>query len=218
MGAARLRAFSYSSLQLFHSLFDLIFHDNSSTEKQKRLLKAPKSFNGVTIAIIIIVSLFLFIPQLAFISLTFIKSYPNDMSFSLDNIKNMFSNTYGLGIGQYVINSLLIAVLTGILGTIFAYFLGYLSVRKSGRAGKIINLLSISTIAIPGLVLGIGYMLLFKGTNGFFYGTIAILVFVNVFHFLGSPLSAKNLDEEQKRYEVIGETLGISKLKFWLVF
>ena len=128
---------------------------------------------------------------------------------------NMFSNTYGLGIGQYVINSLLIAVLTGILGTIFAYFLGYLSVRKSGRAGKIINLLSISTIAIPGLVLGIGYMLLFKGTNGFFYGTIAILVFVNVFHFLGSPfIMAKNcLTKINKDYEVIGETLGISKFK-----
>ena len=196
-------------------LFDLIFHDTSSTEKQKRLLKAPRSFNGTTIAIVIIISLFLFIPQLAFISLTFIKSYPNDMTFSLDNIRNMFSNTYGLGIWQYVINSLLIALFTGLFGTLFAYFLGYLSVRKSGRAGKIINLLSISTIAIPGLVLGIGYMLLFKGTNGFFYGTVAILVFVNVFHFLGSPfIMAKNcLTKINKDYEVIGETLGISKFK-----
>ena len=196
-------------------LFDLLFHDNSSIEKQKKLLKANRNFNIITICIVIFISIFLFIPQLSFVSLTFIKSYPNDMSFSFDNILNMFSNTYGLGIGQYVINSLLIAIFTGILGTLFAYFLGYLSVRKSGNLGKVINLVSISTIAIPGLVLGIGYMLLFKKTNGFFYGTMLILIFANIFHFLGSPyIMAKNcLTKINKDYEVIGETLGISKFK-----
>ena len=196
-------------------LFDLVFHDTSSTEKQKKLLKASKEFNVITFVIVVFVALVLFIPQVSFISLTFIKSYPNDMTFSLNNIKNMFSNTYGLGIGNYVVNSLLIALFTGLIGTIFAYFLGYLSVRKSGKVGKIINLLSISTIAIPGLVLGIGYMLLFKTTNGFFYGTILILIFVNIFHFLGSPfIMAKNcLTKINKDYEVIGETLGISKFK-----
>ena len=199
-------------------LFDLIFHDNSSTEKQKKLIKSNNVFNGITVVIAVIIALFLFIPQLSFISLTFMKSYPNDTSLSFDNIKNMFSNTYGLGVGNYVVNSLLMSLITGLIGTLFAYFLGYLSVRKPGKAGKIINLFSISTIAIPGLVLGIGYMLLFKNTNGFFYGTIAILVFVNVFHFLGSPfIMAKNcLTKINKDYEVIGETLGISKFKILL--
>ena len=196
-------------------LFDLFFHDNSSTEKQKKLINSNKLFNGISIAIMVIVALFLFIPQLSFVSLTFMKSYPNDMSLSFDNIINMFSNTYGLGVGEYLVNSLLIAVLTGLVGTIFAYFLGYLSVRKPGKVGKIVNLFSISTIAIPGLVLGIGYMLLFKFSNGFFFGTFLILVFVNIFHFLGSPfIMAKNcLTKINKDYEVIGETLGLSKFK-----
>jgi len=199
-------------------LFDLFFHDTSSTEKQRKLLGTSKVFNVITVCIVVIISLFLFIPQISFISLTFIKSYPNDMSFSFDNIINMFSNTYGLGIGQYVVNSLVIALLTGLLGTAFAYFLGYLSVRKTGKIGKVVNLLSISTIAIPGLVLGIGYMLLFKTTTGFFYGTVIILVFVNMFHFLGSPyIMAKNcLTKINRDYEVIGETLGISKFKVLL--
>ena len=50
-----------------------------------------------------------------------------------------------------------------------------------------------------------------------FYGTIAILVTVNIFHFLGSPyLIAKNcLTKINKDYEIIGETLGISK---WAIF
>ena len=199
-------------------LFDLFFHDNSSSEKQKKLVKSSKLFNGITIGIVVLISLFLFVPQISFISLTFMKSYPNDTSFSFDNIVNMFSNTYGLGVGNYVINSLVMSLFTGLIGTLFAYFLGYLSVRKPGKAGKIINLFSISTIAIPGLVLGIGYMLLFKNTNGYFYGTMIILIFVNVFHFLGSPfIMAKNcLTKINKDYEVIGETLGISKFRILL--
>ena len=108
---------------------------------------------------------------------------------------------------------LLIAVLTGILGTIFAYFLGYLSVRKSGRAGKIINLLSISTIAIPGLVWALVYAL-FKGTNGFLRDN-SYIGFRQCISFFGFAIyHGKNcLTKINKDYEVIGETLGISKFK-----
>lgn len=196
-------------------LFDLAFKDNSSNEKQKKLVKPSKSFNWVTIAVLCLVAVLLFLPQLSFVFLTFIKSYPNDMTLSLVNIRNMFFGTYGLGIGQYVINSILLAILTGAIGTSFAYFLGYLAVRKSGRLAKVVNLLSVSTIAIPGIVLGIGFMFLFKSTNGIFYGTIAILVAVNVFHFLGTPfLLAKNcLTKINRDYEIIGDTLGISRFK-----
>ncbi|MCR5732790.1 MAG: ABC transporter permease subunit, partial [Sphaerochaetaceae bacterium] len=200
---------------LISFIFDLIFKDNSSAEKQKKLVLPSRAFNIVTMILLVVVAIILFLPQLSFVLLTFIKSYPNDMTLSLDNLKNMFLGTYGLGIGQYVINSLLLALLTGAVGTCFAYFLGYLAVRKSGKLAKVINLLSISTIAIPGIVLGIGFMFLFKSTNGFFYGTIAILVAVNIFHFLGTPfLLAKNcLTKINREYEIIGDTLGISRFK-----
>lgn len=195
-------------------IFDLVFSDSSSDEKQKRLIGSSKFFNRITVCIVVLVAIMLFIPQLSFIVLTFVKSYPNDMSFSIINIEKMFSSSYGLGIGKYLINSLFVATATGVFGVVLAYSLGYLAVRKEGKVGKVINLLAISTIAIPGLVLGIGYMLMFKGTNGFFYGTVAILIMVNVFHFLGSPfLLAKNcLTKINKDYEIIGETLGISKI------
>lgn len=196
-------------------VFDLIFHDDSVSDKHKNLIKADTSFNIITIVIVSLVSILLFIPQISFISLTFVKSYPNDMSISFNTIKMMFTDTYGLGIGKYVINSLIIAFLTAIIGVIFAYFLAYLSVRKEGKTAKLVHLFAVSTIAIPGLVLGIGYMEMFKNTKGIFYGTIAILIVVNVFHFLGSPyLLAKNsLSKINKDYQVIGETLGINKIK-----
>ena len=110
---------------------------------------------------------------------------------------------------------MLISALVGVIGTAFAYMLGYLSARKEGFLGKVLNFFAMGSIAIPGIVLGIGYLTLFKGTKGFFYETIAIIVVVNIFHFLGSPyIMAKNfLSKINKDYEVVGETLGISKFK-----
>ena len=195
-------------------VFDLIFKDQSS-EKQTRLIETGKAFNAVTAAVIVLLCVLLFAPQLAFISLSFTKAFPNDLSFTLEHIANIFGNTHGVGLTAYILNSLKLAFLTALAGTCFAYLLGYFSVRKSGKLAKAVDLLALSTIAIPGLVLGIGYIFLFRGTNGRFYGTILILVVVNIFHFLGSPyLLAKNcLSKINSDYEVIGETLGIGKGK-----
>lgn len=193
-------------------VFDLIFKDQSS-EKQNRLIKAEKGFNRGAVVLVVVLCFVLFLPHLAFISLSFTKQFPNDLSFTFDHIASIFSNTHGVGLTAYIFNSLELALLTALVGTAFAYMLGYMSVRKTGRMGKVVDLLALSTIAIPGLVLGIGFIFLFKGTNGSFYGTILILIVVNIFHFLGSPyLLAKNcLNKINSEYEVIGETLGISK-------
>ena len=195
-------------------VFDLIFKDQSS-DKQNRLIRTEKGFNRAAAIVIVVLCILLFTPQLAFISLSFTKAFPNNLNFTFDHIANIFSNTHGVGLTAYIINSLELATLTALIGTAFAYMLGYMSVRKTGRMGKAVDLLALSTIAIPGLVLGIGFIFLFKGTNGTFYGTILILIVVNIFHFLGSPyLLAKNcLSKINNEYEVIGETLGISKGK-----
>ena len=196
-------------------VFDLVFRDQSVSEKQKRLIPPGKGFDRAAVSVFAVLCFLLFLPQLAFVSLSFTKAFPNDLSFTLEHVANIFSNTHGVGLAQYIRNSLVLAGLTALLGTCFAYLLGYMSVRKSGRAARAVDLLALSTIAIPGLVLGIGYIFLFKETAGFFYGTVFILVVVNIFHFLGSPyLLARNcLSKINSEYEVIGETLGISRGK-----
>ncbi|HBD06405.1 MAG TPA: hypothetical protein DCY93_03230 [Firmicutes bacterium] len=199
---------------LLSFVFDIIFKDNSSEEKQKRLIRSSKLFNALSLTVILLIAFFMFIPQLTFIILSFVKSFPNNMSFTFNNIIALFTNRNGLGVMRYLGNSLLMSLGVGLIGTIVSYLLGYLAVRKKGSLGKAVDLLSLSTIAIPGIVLGIGYIYLFKGVS-FFYDSILILIVVNVFHFLGSPyLMAKNcLTKISKEYEVVGETLGISKFK-----
>jgi len=194
-------------------VFDLVFKEQSVSEKQRRLIKTERWFNNLAVVVMVLMCVVLFLPQLAFISLSFSRSFPNDLGFTFDHVLSIFSNTHGVGLSTYIFNSLKLSFLTALLGTCFAYMLGYFSVRKQGRLAKVVDLLALSTIAIPGLVLGIGFIFLFKGTNGTFYGTILILIVVNIFHFLGSPyLLAKNcLGKINSEYEVIGETLGLSK-------
>lgn len=196
-------------------IFNLLFKDNSVNELHTQLIETGRKVNFVALAFVLFVSFVLFLPQIAFIALSFTEAFPNNLSFTINHVASVFSNTHGVGLLQYVQNSIVIALVTAFLGMCFAYLLAYYTVRKQGALAKLVNLLSLSTIAIPGLVLGIGYIFLFKYSNGLFYGTVFILVVVNIFHFLGTPyIMAKNcLSKINSDYEIIGDILGISRWK-----
>ena len=195
-------------------IVDLFLKEEHSDDAQTAMIPRQKKFNIVAVVIIIAVIIFLSIPQISFISLAFMKGYPNNVEFTFDNIASIFTNKIGVGILKYITNSITIALLTSIIGTVIVFVIAYFSTRITGKLGKVLHFASIASIAIPGIVLGVGYIFLFKGTNGFFYGTMAILVVVNIIHFMGSPyLMARNsFMKMNKDYEIVGDTLGISKL------
>ena len=60
------------------------------------------------------------LPIAAFAFLSVVKQYPIDLSFSLDNIYEAFS----LGVGQYLENSLAMALGTAFVGVVVIYFHG----------------------------------------------------------------------------------------------
>ena len=145
------------------------------------------------------------------------KDFPNDMTFSLNNYSNSFSEKSSVSITKYLRNSLIIAFLSALVGTVIAYIAGYSASRAKGKFAKAVHLFSIATLAVPGLVLGIGYVFLFKGTKGIFYGTISILIVANAIHYFSSPyLMAKNaFNKINKDYETVADTLGISHLSLF---
>lgn len=199
-------------------VLDIFLKEDKGGESKSALMPVNKGFNILTICFVSVLIVFLFIPQLSFISLAFMKGYPNHIQFSIQNLSNVFASVHGVGLSKYISNSILIAVLTGIIGTIFAFSAAYFSARIEGILGRILNFLAMASIAIPGIVLGIGYIFIFQGTNGYFYGTIAIIVAVNIAHFLGSPfIMAKNcLSKINKDYEIVGNTLGLNKFRVFI--
>ncbi|MEG0167318.1 MAG: phosphonate ABC transporter permease, partial [Ruthenibacterium sp.] len=96
-------------------------------------------------------ALFVVVPIVAFCMLSLVKKYPVDISFSFDNIAKAFQ----MNAGQFLLNSLLIALAVSVFGTAFSYITAYVTARAGGKYANALHLFAITSMAIPGLVLGL---------------------------------------------------------------
>lgn len=163
----------------------------------------------ISYALCIVVILIVAIPIAAFVILSFTTQYPQDMSWTINNISKTF-NMNGL---QYLINSIIIAISVSIIGIFSAFVTAYFTARMPSKTSRLLHLISITSLAIPGIVLGLSYVLFFKGS--IVYGTIAILILVNLIHFFASPylMMYSSLGKINENLEAVGMTLGISRLR-----
>lgn len=161
-------------------------------------------------AVFALVLVVLCMPIVAFVLLSFVKQYPIDLSFSLDTVRKLLSG----GIGMYFVNSMAVALLTSLFGTVLSYFSAYVTAR-CGKSipNKILHFISMLSLAIPGIVLGLSFVLTFRKVP--FYTTIFILVLVNIVHFFSSPylLAYNSLSKFNPNLEDVAESLGISRLR-----
>lgn len=193
-------------------VYDLKNKEDAPMERGTNRLKMGLAFNIITYIVLILISVIIIIPQVAFAITSFVKSFPNNMSFSVEHLEYAMKKR----IFEFYGNSLMIALFTGIFGTILSYMTAYLSTRIGGKIGKILHFIAITSLAIPGIVLGIGFIYLYKKIT-FIYKTMLILVLVNIIHFFSSPyLLAKNaLMKLNLNYEDVGATLGVSRLRIF---
>ena len=199
-------------------ILDVVKDDvvNSSTITKAYKIPMNRLRDGLAYCLCIFTVICISLPLLTFLYLSVVKQYPVDMTFSLDNIKKAF----GLGAGFYLKSSLAIAFMTSLIGVCITYFTAYITARsKRSFTNLTLHLISMVSLAIPGLVLGLCYVLFFKGS--FLYGGIIILVLVNITHFFASPylLAFHSLSKFHSNLEDISNTLGISKLRMlWDVY
>ena len=85
--------------------------------------------------------------------------------------------------------------------------------RYANRAARWVHTLSVLLMAVPGLVLGLSFVLAFKGTA--LYGTVWILILAGVLHFFTTPynLLYQSLQKLSSELESVGSTLGIPPLR-----
>ena len=133
----------------------------------------------------VLASLLLAIPMFVIAVSPFIKAWPYDISLTLEHFHSIFMSGK---LSHLTWNSIVIALLTGLLGMALTCAAGYCYTRNKGAPRRLRNInhgLYMTSLAVPGLALGLSFAMFFKGT--FIYNTLAILVFVNITHFLGSP-------------------------------
>ena len=145
--------------------------------------------------------------------------FRSNLSLTWDNY--MFEKFDANGWESYF-NSLYMAVGAAIFGTVLTFVGAWLNEKTRGFAvwRGLVQLLAFLPMAVPGLVLGLGYIFFFNAPNNplnFIYATMGILVINTVAHFytvghLTATTALKQIDPE---FEAVSASL---KVPVWRTF
>jgi len=194
-------------------ILDLVFKKEVSTNNAGQTeVKVNKVFNVTSYIVIGIVTTLILLPIISFVFLTFIKKFPIDLTFTFSNIIKSFE----MNAGRYLFNSILVSVIVSIIGMIVSYLTAYTTTRTKSKSNNFVHLISILSLAIPGILLGLSYVMFFNST--FIYNTFIILVIVNIIHFFGSPyiMAYNAMNKMNENYENVAQSLGIPRYRLIL--
>ncbi|ACY34970.1 MULTISPECIES: putative 2-aminoethylphosphonate ABC transporter permease subunit [Comamonas] len=145
-----------------------------------------------------------------------VSFWPYNLTLTFRNYQ--FDLMDGGGWASYA-NSLTMAVATAATGALLSFLSAYLVAKPTGwgRARQWLHAVATLPMAVPGLALGLGYILFFNAGGNplhFLYGSMGILVLCTVAHFFSvahiTQLTAlQQLDAE---YERVADSMG---LPFW---
>lgn len=180
-----------------------IRYNKVSVVELKKSIARDVAFGTVSAIILVsVLSVFAVI-----VLIPFIQEWPYRMSFSLEHFVNVFQDSVLL---RVIKNSLVTALITAVAGTLIAYGAALVTARSklSGKCKKIMESISLVTNTVPGMVLGIAYLLAFSGTS--LQNTIVIIVVCNVVHFFSTPyLMMKNsLEKMNSSWETTAKLMG----------
>lgn len=204
----------YGSLLLIPAVLafviDLLNHDkgNSAYVVKKYTPSDGRIKKILAYFMCCVCSVYTLLPMLSFVLLSASADYPNDLTFTLRNIEK----TFALKAGDYLLNSIVVASFVALVGVVIAFMTAYMSARMKSKVSKFLHLSAMTSAAIPGVVLGLAYVLAFKTTP--MYGTIIILVMVNLVHFISSPylMVYNSLSKINENLESVAQTLAINRL------
>ena len=183
------------------------FHYDKFTDIELMSHKGRDISFGIVSSVILMGMLSIF--AVMFIA-PFLHSFPYDLTFTLKHIVDTFQSS---DLTTVYKNSLFVALLTAVFGTVTAFCSAVLNVRTTIKGKWSIDIISMMTNTVPGMVLGLSYLLLFNGSS--LKGTFAIIVLCNIVHYFTTPyLMAKNsLSKMNPTWETTGELLGDSWIK-----
>ena len=153
---------------------------------------------------------------------SFVRVWPYNLSLTLNHYIYAFEDG---GVDRSYRNSLVMALWCGLLGAAITFAGAYwLEKTRGGDALRpLIRAQAMMPMAVPGLVLGIGYILFFNHPDNplnILYGTMTILVASTIVHFYSSShltavTALKALDGE---FESVSASLKVPFYKtFWRV-
>jgi iron(III) transport system permease protein len=126
------------------------------------------------LCILLTTVIFLFYGMVFFGSL--VKLWGANHTLTLNNYKHVF--TVG---GEFIKDTLLLSSIATPIAGILAMIIAFLVVRKNFPGKRLMEMVSLLTFAVPGTVVGIGYILAFNEPPLVLTGTAAIIVLLFIF-------------------------------------
>lgn len=169
--------------------------------------RKSKAQSAVALFFSIVLCIILLSPIVSFCFMVFEERYPSVTTFTLYHVEK----TINRGALTYLGNSVLYAQIAAAAGTVFAFFCAYETARVKERFHKVIHLVALTSMAIPGIVLGLSYIIFFHSSG--IYGTVWIVVILNSVHFFSSPylMMYNTMGKVNPNLEAAGSTLGIRR-------
>ncbi|WP_418301463.1 ABC transporter permease subunit [Lysinibacillus fusiformis] len=188
-------------LERFNFHYKQVGRSELGEHRLRDILFTAYSIASVAIVCIIFSTMFI---------VPFTKGYPYDFSFTFEHVRNVLAEK---DLTKVYVNSLIVAVLTAVLGVIITFMSALLNARTPLKGRKSLDLASMITNTVPGMVLGLSYLFFFNGSS--LKGTFLIIIACNIVHFFTTPyLMAKNsLQKMDPTWEVTAELLKDSWLK-----
>jgi len=116
---------------------------------------------------------------------SFTRLWGVDNSLTLENYRYVFS----VG-GQYISDTVTIALIATPIGGILAMVIAYLVVRKKFLGKGVMDFVSMLNFAVPGVVVGIAYILAFNTRPLQLTGTASIIILIFIFRRM--PVGIRN--------------------------
>lgn len=142
----------------------------------------------------------------------FVEAWPYALTPTLRHVADVFADP---GLRLVCANSLAAALGTAALCTLLAYAAALVTVRGAlpRPAKTLIGAAATVSGCVPGMVLGIAFLLVFSGTP--LSHTLALVIICNTFHFLSAPyLMMKGaLEKLNARWEATGMLMGDTWLR-----
>lgn len=163
---------------------------------------------------------------LAMLGMAVFASFASFWPYNLKpSLRHYAMGLFDAEVGDAFVNSLLMAGGTALLGTALVFVAAYMLEKTQGLTPlrSLVRLLAMLPMAVPGLVLGLGYIFFFNAPsnplNGL-YHTLTLLTVCTVVHFyttghLTAVTALKGLDAE---FEAVSASLKVPFYKtFWRV-
>lgn len=142
----------------------------------------------------------------------FVEEWPYNIQFTLKNIQNVLSDPNLLNVYT---NSLFVAVITAVCGTLTAYGAALVTARSTinSKLKSVIESIALITNTIPGMVLGLAFLFAFSGSS--LQNTFFIIIICNIVHFFSTPyLMMKNsLTKMNASWETTAKLMGDNWIK-----